>query len=78
MDQKSFVGWNGGENENKSSTDILEEVLVAKSQLCNESCFAKTYYTEDYDSWVPAEVKMRMLAYPIGRCISIAPCPTTI
>ena len=76
MDQKSFVGWNGGENENKSSKDILEEVLATKGQLLNESTFVQAYFTEDYDNWVPAEVKMRTLAYPIGRCLSISYPPS--
>ena len=76
MDQKSFVGWNGGGNENKSSQDILEDVLVAKIQHLNQSTFVEAYYTEDYDSWVSVEVKMRILAYPLGRCISISSPPS--
>ena len=76
MDQDHFVGWNGGENENKSSKDILEDVLVAKSYLLNESNFVEAYFTENFDSWVQAEVNMRILAYPIGRCISISSPPS--
>ena len=31
----SFVGWNGGENETRSSEEILEDVLAAESRFLN-------------------------------------------
>ena len=70
---KSFIGWNGGENETKSSQDILEEALVLKSQILNETPFLWAKYTEDHITLIPAEMKLRTLAYPFGRCISISP-----
>ena len=71
--KKSFVGWNGGENETKSSQDILEEVLVVKSHILNETSFLSARYTEDHVSYLPAEMKLRILVFPFGRCIPISP-----
>ena len=31
-DERTFVGWNGGKEETKSSREILEEALIVKSQ----------------------------------------------
>ena len=74
MDGKQgFIGWNGGENETKSSQDILEEALVIKNQIFNVKSFLGARYTEDHVSYVGAEMRLRTLAYPFGRCISISP-----
>ena len=61
----SFVGWNGDKNKTKTSKDILEEVLVVDSQILNKrNSFLRAWFTEDHVDVVPAEIKLRTLAYP--------------
>ena len=50
--KKKFVGWNGGEGENKSSEEILEEaLLVPDSWRFNKTrlIFSATYSEFDFD-----------------------------
>ena len=80
MNARAFVGWNGGENETKSSKDILEDVLVVDAQGHNlkSSMFWLGRFTEDHVDFVPSEVNVRTLAFPFGRCLSFSspPSPT--
>ena len=69
----SFVGWNGGENETRSSEEILEDVLAAESRFLNDSTLIKGKSTKDYTNFMAAESKIRTLAYPFGRCKSFTP-----
>ena len=73
--KKTFVGWNGGRNENKSSRDILEEVLTFEDQFINSEggLFIQIHYRTEHSGRVPVVVKPRILAYPYGRCMSISP-----
>ena len=69
----AFVGWNGGENETKSSKDILDDILVVDSQGHNvNSSMLWNSFTEDHVDFVPAEMKLRTLALPFGRCVSFS------
>ena len=46
MDGKKFVGWNGNQTENKSSEDILEQILVVDKtfqSLLNFAAFSKDH-----------------------------------
>ena len=71
-----FIGWNGREWEAKSSSEILEEALIVKSQHINDTMhmFIKQagYKTENLN-YVPVEVELRTLAFPYGRCFNISP-----
>ena len=69
MDGKEFVGWNG--NGNKSSQDILENVLSAGVNFQSLLSFA-TFRRDNVDS-VGAHFELRTLAYPYGRCLFISP-----
>ena len=62
----NFVGWNGEDDEIKSSHDILEDALIVpnKTQLIRYAGYSKG-----------SKVAPRMLVYPFGRCISIDPPP---
>ena len=68
-----FIGWNG--DKNKSSLDILEEALVVKQKYIKDAKFiTRAFYIAD--SWksdsLKAEVNLRSLAWPYGRCFSIS------
>ena len=69
---KEFVGWNGEENENKSSLEILEEALL----LPNNEALAIPKYTENQKDFEQTAVAFRTLGDNIGRCMFISP-PTT-
>ena len=74
MDGKSFTGWNGRENETKSSNEILEEALVVKSHFAKNTTFITfAKYKDEYSQFFQAEVKLRSLSLPYGRCLSISP-----
>ena len=71
--EDTFVGWNGGRTENKSSKNILEEILTFKTQFINDGgeLVWSLHYKEEHDEKVPVVVQPRILAYPYGRCLSI-------
>ena len=71
IDGDKFVGWNGDENENKSSFDILEDVLVVNMDFRSVLRSAK-FRRENFEK-VGADIKLRTLAYPHSRCLSIGP-----
>ena len=53
MDGKSFTGWNGRENETKSSNEILEEALVVKSHFAKKKTFITlAKYKDEYSQLV--------------------------
>ena len=76
---RTFVGWNGRTEQNRSSNEILEEILTIDSQLINaQGKLVPTFhhYAEGNPKetqGVPATVKPRILAYPYGRCMSVIP-----
>ena len=73
MDSR-FVGWNGGENETKSSQNILEDVLMVNNELIkNGTILHGANYTENYYDWTNGDVKSKTLFYPFGNCMSISP-----
>ena len=61
-----FVGWNGREDEIKSSQEILEEVLL----LPNSTTLALAGYTKDHVNFEEADVTFRN---GVGRCMVINP-----
>ena len=61
-----FFGWNGREDEIKSSQEILEEVLL----LPNSTTLASAFYTEDHVNIEKADVTFRN---GVGRCMVINP-----
>ena len=63
---KKFVGWNGKGTENKSSKDILEEILTFESLYITDKgkLVSKVYYREEYLNQVEAKVKPLILAFP--------------
>ena len=63
-----FVGWNGGEDENKSSQEMLEEVLL----LPNSTTLALAGYTNDHVNFEKADVTFRNFIL-VGRCMVISP-----
>ena len=66
-------------DQNRSSNEILEEILTIDSQLINaQGKLVPTvhHYAEGNPretQGVPATVKPRILAYPYGRCMSVIP-----
>ena len=67
-----FIGWNGDKNETKSSLEILEEALIIKHEHINKVKFITwAFYTADSGDGLQAEVNLRSLAWPYGRCFSI-------
>ena len=69
IDGNKFIGWKGTQNK-KEVTDILEEVLIVKStNLINKN--SEAGFTEDHVSFTKADISLRTLVYPYGRCISI-------
>ena len=73
MNRNTFVGWNGGKEETKSSREILEEALIVKSQHVNKTRFITraAYFAKNLDNFLDAEVKLRTLAHPFGCCFSV-------
>ena len=69
MDGDRFVGWNG--NGNKSSQDILENVLSAGMNF--QSLLSYATFRRDNVDYVGADIKLRTLSYPYGRCLFISP-----
>ena len=68
-----FVGWSGGENETKSSQEILEEALTPESRFLNDSTLVGAFYTGDHVNYIAGESNLRTLAYPFGLCRSFTP-----
>ena len=68
-----FVGWNGGENETKSSQEILEEALTPESRFLNDSTLVGALFTGDHVKYIAGESNLRTLAYPFGLCRSFTP-----
>ena len=69
MDGDKFVGWNG--NENKSSQDILEDVFLAGDNF--QSLLSYASFRRDNVDYVGANIELKTLAYPHGRCLSFSP-----
>ena len=67
-----LIGWNG--DKNKSSLDILEEALIVKQKHIKDAKFIiRALYTADTKSdGLQAQVNLRSLAWPYGRCFSIS------
>ena len=67
-----FIGWNG--DKKKSSLDILEEALIVKQKHIKDAKFIiRALYTADTKSdGLQAQVSLRSLAWPYGRCFSIS------
>ena len=69
-----FIGWNGNESEKKSSKEILEEALIVKNQHNMSTTFITlASYSPSSQQFVDMGIKLRMLAWPFGRCFSISP-----
>ena len=60
----SFIGWNGKENESRSSREILEEMFLLPG---NQSIVKVVAYTENYDDIYKADVTFKRFIYPRGR-----------
>ena len=73
---KRFVGWNGDENVNKSSHAILQDVLAADLNI--KSLLKHVSFRQDNFQKVDADVKIRTLTYPHGRCLSIFPSKASL
>ena len=67
-----FVGWNGDENQTKSSREILEEILLLPK---SQDLLFGAGYAESLSEYENANVTFMMLIYPIGRCMVIRPPP---
>ena len=67
--KQNFVGWNGEKDANKSSLDILEEVLL----LPHNEALAIPKYTENQEDFEQTAVAFRTLGDNIGRCMFISP-----
>ena len=76
MDGKSFVGWNSGEGETRSSKEILEEALLVDGQLLLAKSLLSANFSDDHVDHIPAEMKLKKIAYPFGRCISFSMPPS--
>ena len=73
-----FVGWNGRNEEIKSSHEILEEALIVNNRHINETKFITWafYYMENEDEvFDKIDIGLTNLTYPHGRCFSIRPPP---
>ena len=71
---EKFVGWNGGDHENKSSRDILEEALIVPdSWRFNRTrlILGAGYRTKSGSLCSESEVTPVILSYPLGRCMYI-------
>ena len=62
-----FVGWNGDENETKSSQEILEEALAPESHFLNDSTLVGALFTGDHVKYIAGESNLRTLVYPFER-----------
>ena len=69
--REKFVGWNGDKHYNKSSHEILEEVLLFPKKSHGLLRYAK--YFQGVDDSKDAKVTFRMLISPLGRCMVISP-----
>ena len=69
-----FIGWNGREEENKSSHDILKDAFRVphfnKSKLIQYAG-----YSDNHIDWEESNMTLRTLFNPFGRCMSITPPP---
>ena len=65
-----FVGWNGVNSENKSSSDILEEMLLFPDR---QELFAPWFSTENFHDYYWSNVTFRRLMFPLGRCMFVSP-----
>ena len=66
----SYIGWNGKENESKSSREILEDMFLLPG---NQSIVKVVAYTENYDDTYKADVTFKRFIYPRGRCMIVSP-----
>ena len=75
-DQDNFIGWNGIENETKSSNEILDEALVVKKHFVKIKTFITfAKYKNEFQQFFKAVVTLKSLTLPYGRCLSITPPP---
>ena len=65
-----FVGWNGVNSENKSSRDILEEMLLLPDR---QELFVPWFSTEYFHDYYWSNVTFRRLMFPLGRCMFVSP-----
>ena len=73
-DHGNFIGWNGIENETKSSNEILDEALVVKKHFANIKTFITfAKYKNEFQQFFKAVIKIKSLTLPYGRCLSITP-----
>ena len=68
--QSRFVGWNGIKSGNKSSVEILQEMLLLPD---DQTILKYARYTENYIDHVKSDVTFKRLIYPHGRCMFISP-----
>ena len=54
----------------------MEEALVVDALGHNVKSMFRVSFTEDHVDYKPAEVELRTLAYPFGRCISFSSPPS--
>ena len=70
LSEKSFVGWNGDKDYNKSSHEIMEESLLFPE---SQGLLLWAHFTDVLDDSKNASVTLRMLIFPFGRCMIISP-----
>ena len=68
-----FVGWNGVNSENKSSSDILEEMLLLPDR---QDLVKPVFFTENFHDIYGSNVTFRRLMFPLGRCMFVSPPPS--
>ena len=68
-DNGKFIGWNGLDG-NQDSTTILNEIL---SVSADEELIGEIYFQDKGGEKVSIKAKTRMLLYPQGRCLVIKP-----
>ena len=71
--KERFVGWNGNKTYNKSSHEILEEVLLFPKKSQGNLRHAKYIQGVDDSKSKDAKVTFKMLISPLGRCMVISP-----
>ena len=62
----NFIGWNGEEEGQNNSSEILEDILNVNDKLVGRASYLQRNGAYVYDSKTPDE--FRILMYPFGRC----------
>ena len=73
LNGEDFVGWNGGIDVNKSSTEILQEALLITDFNKSKLISSNGYSTNDFAVIKLSKHSIRTLTYPFGRCVSFDP-----